>query len=312
MQTIEDATKFGLISSELPLLYSLLTWIPFKSVQDSINGDEKVQTLAEETMRRAQRTGIGATNIFSKLSAENEKDREAYTDYQLAFEAGGFIVAGSGTTAVSLTYLVWAVLSNPSVQAKLEAEVGALQPAYTDADLENLPYLSAVIEEALRVYSAAPGALPRTVPNGGATLSGYFIPEGITVSTQAYTLHRDSATYPEPEKYDALLHRVMLKYIANADRFVPERFISPSGEFHPSQGAFAPFGAGSRTCLGIHLARIELRHGAALFFRECKGARLSTRTTPASMEMVNYFLVSPASEQCWITLNPEASQVKVA
>ncbi|KAH7122108.1 cytochrome P450 [Dactylonectria estremocensis] len=294
MQTIEDATKFGLISSELPLLYSLLTWIPFKSVQDSINGDEKVQTLAEETMRRAQRTGIGATNIFSKLSAENEKDREAYTDYQLAFEAGGFIVAGSGTTAVSLTYLVWAVLSNPSVQAKLEAEVGALQPAYTDADLENLPYLSAVIEEALRVYSAAPGALPRTVPNGGATLSGYFIPEGITVSTQAYTLHRDSATYPEPEK------------------FVPERFISPSGEFHPSQGAFAPFGAGSRTCLGIHLARIELRHGAALFFRECKGARLSTRTTPASMEMVNYFLVSPASEQCWITLNPEASQVKVA
>ncbi|KAH7156076.1 cytochrome P450 [Dactylonectria macrodidyma] len=288
-KTIEDASKFGLITSELPFIYSLLTWIPFKSVQDLVNADEKVQTLAEETMRRAQRAGIGATNIFSKLSAENEKDREAFTDYQLAFEAGGFIVAGSGTTAVSLTYLVWAVLSNPSVQAKLEAEVGALHQSYTDTDLQNLPYLSAVIEEALRVYSAAPGALPRTVPNGGATLGGYFIPEGITVSTQAYTLHRDSTTYPEPEK------------------FTPERFISPSGDFQPSQGAFAPFGAGSRTCLGIHLARIELRHGAALFFRECKGARLSPRTTPASMEMVNYFLVSPASEQCWITLNPEAN-----
>ncbi|KAH6995761.1 cytochrome P450 [Ilyonectria sp. MPI-CAGE-AT-0026] len=294
LEKIEDAAKFGLISSELPLLCSLLQWVPIKAVQDLVNSDDKVQKLAEETMRQAQRGGIGMTNMFSKLVAENEKDSQSLTDYQLAFEAGGFIVAGSGTTAVSLTYLVWAVLSNPDVQAKLEAEVCALQPSHTDADLENLPYLSAVIEETLRVYSAAPGALPRIVPNGGATLAGYFIPEGITVSTQAYTFHRDSTAYPEP------------------DKFMPERFISPSGEFQPSRGVFAPFGAGSRTCLGLHLARIELRHGAALFFRECKGARLSPRTTPASMEMMNYFLVSPASEQCWITLGTGSGEVNVA
>ncbi|KAF7549513.1 hypothetical protein G7Z17_g6337 [Cylindrodendrum hubeiense] len=200
MQKIEDAAKFGLISSELPLLCNILRWVPMKAVRDLVNSDEKVQTLAEETMRQAQRSGIGATNIFSKLIAENEKDCESYTDYQLAFEAGGFIVAGSGTTAVSLTYLVWAVLSNPAVQAKLEAEVKTLQPSYTDSDLEQLPYLSAVIEETLRVYSAAPGALPRTVPAGGATLAGYFVPEGITVSTQAYTLHRDAIAYPEPNQ----------------------------------------------------------------------------------------------------------------
>ncbi|KPM36149.1 hypothetical protein AK830_g10425 [Neonectria ditissima] len=200
MQKIEDATKFGLFSSELPLLCSLMQWVPIKAVQNLVNADEKVQKLAEETMREAQRSGIGATNIFSKLSAENEKDRAAYTDYQLAFEAGGFIVAGSGTTAVSLTYLVWAVLSNRDIQDKLEAEIEALAPSHTDADLERLPYLSAVIEETLRVYSAAPGALPRTVPKGGAKLAGYFIPEGITVSTQAYTLHRDESIYPEPEK----------------------------------------------------------------------------------------------------------------
>ncbi|KAF5962340.1 cytochrome P450 monooxygenase [Fusarium bulbicola] len=284
MQKIEDATKFGLFSSELPLLCSILRWIPIAVVQNLINADDEVQKHAEETMKHVRNSGIGAANIFSKLVAESEKDSEALTDYQLAFEAGGFIVAGSGTTAVTLTYLVWAVLSNPDIQAKIEAEVAALQPDYTDADLEALPYLSALVEETLRLYSAAPGAIPRRVPKGGATLAGYFIPEGITVSTQAYTFHRDSNIYPEPEK------------------FMPERFISPTGEYRSPEGVFAAFGAGSRTCLGVHLALIELRHGVAVFFRECKGAQLSTRTTPRSMEMVNYFLVSPKAEQCWIKL----------
>ncbi|KAF4414774.1 cytochrome P450 monooxygenase [Fusarium acutatum] len=111
-------------------------------------------------MKHVRNSGIGATNIFSKLVAENEKDSEALTDYQVAFEAGGFIVAGSRTTAVTLTYLVWAVLSNPDIQARIEAEVAALQPNYTGADLEPLPYPSALIEETLRLYSAAPGAIP--------------------------------------------------------------------------------------------------------------------------------------------------------
>lgn len=59
---------------------------------------------------------------------------------------------------------------------------------------------------------------------------------------------------------------------------------------------------GSRVCLGIHLARMELRLATALFFRECRGARLSADTTDAVMEMEHHFLVAPKGHFCNVTL----------
>lgn len=200
MQKIEDSTKLGLVGAELPFVRSLLEWTPIRSVRDIVNADVEVQSLATDVMTKTLRDGIGTTNIFSKMVAEKEREAQALSDYQLAYEAGGLIVAGSGTTAVSLTYLVWAVLSQPAVQARLESELEKLPAGFSDSDLEALPYLAAVIEETLRLYGAAPGALPRVVPEGGAKLAGYFIPQGIIVSTQAYTYHRDPEAYPEPEK----------------------------------------------------------------------------------------------------------------
>lgn len=83
---------------------------------------------------------------------------------------------------------------------------------------------------------------------------------------------------------------------------MPERFLTLEGEFQPPGKAFYPFGGGTRTCLGVHLARMELCHAAACYFRELKGSRLAPQTTPASMDMVNQFLISPKSEQMWVTV----------
>lgn len=67
--------------------------------------------------------------------------------------------------------------------------------------------------------------------------------------------------------------------------------------------SFNPFGQGVRQCLGIHLGRIQLRLATALFFRECRGARLGPRATPRSMEVVDSFIAGvPRERRCHITL----------
>lgn len=64
------------------------------------------------------------------------------------------------------------------------------------------------------------------------------------------------------------------------------------------KAAYMPFGAGTRTCLGIHLAMMELRLAAAMFFRQSSGISLSPETTDDKMEMIQYFLVSPIHHCC--------------
>ena len=65
-------------------------------------------------------------------------------------------------------------------------------------ELNNAPLLNSVIDETLRLYGAAPGGLPRTVPSRGATFCGIYLPAGTVVSTQAFTLHRDNTLFRQP------------------------------------------------------------------------------------------------------------------
>lgn len=138
--------------------------------------------------------------LFTKVF---DAEKSGMTETDIQHEAQGYIVAGSDTTAVSLTYLTYSVCRDTRIRDKLVVELGKLPEGFTDKDLRNLPYLNHVIDETLRLYSAAPGGLPRVVPPEGAQFNGYYIKGGLTVSTSAYCLHRVAGVYPDPERQAA-------------------------------------------------------------------------------------------------------------
>ncbi|KAF8168582.1 cytochrome P450 [Pholiota molesta] len=139
---------------------------------------------------------------------------------------------GAGIETVSL-----AMLHHPQVQKKAQAELDAVvgwdrMPEYDDR--ENLPYLRALINEALRWRPVAIlGGQPHAV-TADDVYNGMFIPKGSTVFANFYGIMKDPEMFPEPEE------------------FRPERFLETTD---PRLKDFdLPFGFGRRSCPGIHLA----------------------------------------------------------
>ena len=161
------------------------------------------------------------------------------SDRQVLDECLTVFVAGHETTAVALTWTWALLLQHPDVLTTLKNEVretlnGA--PVTVDA-LEQMPYLGQVVKETLRLYPPAPG-FGRT-PTEPFSLNGAEYKPGDVLMFSIYALHRQAEFYPQP------------------DSFRPERFAADAVQ--PPRYAYAPFGAGPRTCVGNHFALLEIR-----------------------------------------------------
>ncbi|THX68893.1 cytochrome P450 monooxygenase [Aureobasidium pullulans] len=284
IEALEKATICSAISWELPLVYWIGRRLPLPAMRAIFYANSVLLEQGGVAIKNSKSQEYQTSNIFATAINEAEKGDGTMTDEQVQTEAGNLIVAGSDTTGITLTYLTWCVLKQPALQKALEEEVSEADGLLTDASLEQLPILNAVIEETLRLYGAAPATLPRLTPKGGATFKDYYIPAGTVVGTQSYSLHRDPQLFANPDKFDHT-------------RWLPPNELSPL-----AKAVFSPFGAGSRVCIGIHLARMELRLATAKFFRECKGAKLAPSTTDESMKPVNFFLITPQAHKCEIIM----------
>ncbi|KAJ3488820.1 hypothetical protein NLG97_g6126 [Lecanicillium saksenae] len=284
---LEHSGVFGIYRSMWPRISNLAVKIlPLQS--------SKTMIKAVKTMIKAAQDGI---LIHQKLVEENGEDNVQKTFFTSLFKAQedgamiapdmlvaegqGFIIAGSDTTANTLTFLIWALCKHTDIKNALIAELQALPADYTDEDLRKMGLLNRIIKETLRLYSATPESLPRQVPVGGVDLCGFHLDAGTTVGAPPYSLHRDPAVFERPEEFD------------------PSRWIAPSKNMTDS---FMAFGRGSRVCIGQHLAQTELRMATARFFLTFPNARVSTREGMSDDDMVqtSYFIMSPKGHRCLI------------
>jgi cytochrome P450 len=193
-------TKGRGIRAEAGMLYPIYSLLNSSLVREHEETEKRISDFSERVVLNAESADLNKSNIFTDILKANSKTGETISRTDASYEAASLMLAGGGTTAVTLTYLVWAVLSDQGIQQRLEADMHGLPEHFTDAHLEDQVFLNAVIEETLRLYGAAPGSLPRTVPVGGLLINDIFIPAGYTVSTQAYTLHRDPHYHELPHR----------------------------------------------------------------------------------------------------------------
>jgi cytochrome P450 family 110 len=174
------------------------------------------------------------TDMLSMLLAARDSDGQPLSEVELRDQLMTLLLLGHETTASGLTWAFYWLHQHPEVLARLQAELDATDP--DPAALAQLPYLSAVCKEALRIYPIALIAQPRRVKQP-VQLGGYEFDPGAVLIPCIYLAHRRAEAYPD------------------ASQFRPERFL----EGKLSAYEYLPFGGGNRSCIGMALALFEMK-----------------------------------------------------
>lgn len=172
-------------------------------------------------------------------------------------------LAGHETTAAALTWWGWCMAAHPEEQARIADEVLSLlaDRAPTAADLPLMPRLARSFKETLRLFPPAAGLLSRRTTEP-LRVGGYELPPGSMVRLTPALTHRDPRWFEDPEA------------------FRPERFDASSGHPEIPRGAWLPFGAGPRVCLGSHFALTEMGVIAAQILQRYELRPLAHRPPP--------------------------------
>lgn len=97
--------------------------------------------------------------------------------------ANVLILAGSETTATTLSGTTYLLCTHPAILGKLATEVRTVFKSEREIDLfsvQKLPYMLAVLDEAMRVYPPVPSAIPRTTPPSGNVILGKYLPGNVS------------------------------------------------------------------------------------------------------------------------------------
>jgi len=194
----------------------------------------------------------GGDDLLSVFLSLKDSDGKPYPKKWIIDILVNFAIAGRDTTALLLTWTVYAVCSNPRVEAEVVAEIDRIlgNEVPNTETIAKMPYLANVLSETLRLYPSVPFT-GRFAENDDTLPDGTKVYAGERVAYFQLFLHRDPTLWEKAEEY------------------IPERWDDKEKTTkHAMQ--YTPFHAGPMQCLGRHMALIEAKILLAKLFQKFK------------------------------------------
>jgi len=239
--------------SEMYWPFSVPTWMPWPGNTKKRWGFCTLRGLVNrhiDERKDAKKPDAPTDDLLAiLLAARDEHDpTRGLSDTELRDQCMVLFQAGHETSATALVWWARLVAEDAGVSKKIQRELDDVlqgrEPAATDAP--RLDYLQATIKEAMRLYPPVAALMSRRAVRD-VRIGEWTIPRGSLVRIAPWVAHHDARWFPDPES------------------FRPERFVA-SAE-NPPRGAWMPFGAGPRVCIGQHFAMLEMTLIAAMLMQ---------------------------------------------
>ncbi|KAJ5585632.1 cytochrome P450 [Penicillium hetheringtonii] len=254
---LEAGLQYAGIVSQVPALHSLMIgniWVgKFLAAQPFVDAPDPLRTMVQFTQEciddydRQPQAHDERPDFLAWLRGEETKGKPM-SNRDMMNHLSNNLLAGSDTTAISLRAIIYFTIQNPAVYKRLQEEIdeadkaGKLSEYVTYAECLELPYLQAVMKEAMRCHPGVSYPLERIVPEGGTNLCGTHLEAGTIVGINPAVMHHNQDIFGE-----------------DADVFRPNRWIDSSEEkLKLMDRHLMTFGYGSRTCIGKNISIMEM------------------------------------------------------
>nr|XP_056706038.1 cytochrome P450 2J5-like [Euleptes europaea] len=268
---INTITKFG--GSPGVLLYnmvpSLMRYIPGPH-QTAINSCEFIRSFVRKEVENHKKNGPpherkGYVDFYlAHMKIEKPDFDSTFNDDNLVQSVADFFIAGTDTTAATLSWALLFMVAHPDIQAKVQDELDNGLESFKVVcydDRKTLPYTRAVLNEVQRFSNVKLFGLLKLCTEN-VNILGNLIPKDTLVLPDLCSVLLDPTKWETPEKFN------------------PNHFLDNDGKF-VIRDEFFPFAAGDRSCVGKIFARTQL-----FIFFACLLKAFSFRL-PEGVEEVN-------------------------
>ena len=184
---LENMFRSGAWIGQIPALYWIHDFLtPVAGNHLSVTArNGRIRDFASKEMKDRELLGSDHQDILAKLLEVQKQHPNEMNIADVLSMATTNITAGSDTTAISASSVIYHLLKNPECKRKLMKEIDVemnevrMTKPITFEQTTRMPYLQACLYEGLRLHPAVGMSLPRVTPRGGIEVDGCFIPEGV-------------------------------------------------------------------------------------------------------------------------------------